>query len=428
MLGRRRKPSISPRLSLPTGNWTKGAILKFFIYLVGGVLDTRALRINALPGLLIIGRWVGLFLAGLQSSVWAQPQREILSITVNLLELPSSRAAQSALQSPTRIFWDQTPLRTGLQELSQQFSISIWLDRDIDPNHLINSTPADVRQNASLLRTLEHIASVADAELGLIENVIYMGPHGRVSRLQRAAVELHDKLSRAGGTHQPASLRELQWDELATPTEMLQQIESHWKIEIAGELPHDLFHAGRFLQPSTLATQATVLLGGFDREMEWMQGNRFRIVPLQPVAEWQANYSKAELDLRGLASLRAKYVGALCQTRGSISHVQGPTAFHLALLAPPQANRPAVALGNKSERYEFEVANTPVVSVLEHLGTSLGFALQWDENCPAAMRERRISFKVKQVTLDQLLAEIARTSELNINRQGTNVKVSGPPR
>ncbi|MEO8271491.1 MAG: hypothetical protein ABI557_17340, partial [Aureliella sp.] len=101
--------------------------------------------------------------------------------------------------------------------------------------------------------------------------------------------------------------------------------------------------------------------------------------------------------------------------------------FHLALLAPVQANRPAVALGNKSERYEFEVANTPAVSVLEHLGKSLGFELQWDENCPPARREQRISFKVEQVTLDQLLAEIARTSELIINRQGTKVSVSAPP-
>ncbi|MEZ6152560.1 MAG: hypothetical protein R3C09_20865 [Pirellulaceae bacterium] len=293
---------------------------------------------------------------------------------------------------------------------------------------MINSTAADVPQNASLLRTLEHIASVADAELGLTENVIYMGPHGRVGRLQRAAVELHDKLSRAGGTHQPASLRELPVGRTGYP---------HGDAATNRIPLEDRDRGGATARSVSRRTVFTTLhvsdssdcvAGGFDREMEWLQGNRFRIVPLQPVAEWQANYSKAELDLRGLASLRAKYVGALCQTRGSISHVQGPTAFHLALLAPPQANRPAVALGNKSERYEFEVANTPVASVLEHLGTSLGFALQWDENCPAALRERRISFKVKQVTLDQLLAEIARTSELNINRQGTNVKVSAPPR
>lgn len=380
-----------------------------------------------MPRLFIAGRWVAPILAAVQLSLWAQAQDETLAITANLLELPSSRAAQSALQAPARIFWDQTPLRTGLQELSQQFRISIWLDRDIDPSQLINSTTADALGAASLQKTLEHIASVADAELGLIENVVYIGPKGRVSRLQRAAIELHDRLSRAGDDPQSATLRELQWDELATPTELLRRIESDWKIEIAGELPHDLLHAGRLLQPATLATQATVLLGGFERELEWLQGNRFRIVPLQQADEWQANYRKSDLDLRGLASLRAKYVGAQCQTRGSISHVHGATGFHLALLAPPQANRPAPALGNKSERYEFEVANTPVVSVLEHLATSLGFELQWDENCPPARRERRISFKVKQVTLDQLLAEIARTSQLSINRQGTNVTVSAPP-
>ena len=390
-------------------------------------MDTPALWTNALPRPLRAGLWAALILAGLQPSVWAQTRDEILSVTVNLLELPSSRAAQSTLQAPTRVFWDQTPLRTGLQELSQRFRVTIWLDRDIDPSQLVSATAADLPRDASLQKTLEHIASAANAELGLIENVVYIGPQGRVGRLQRAAVELHDRLSRGGADPQSATLRELQWSELATPTEILRQIESNWKIEIAGELPHDLFHAGQFHQPATLATQATVLLGGFDREVEWLQGNRFGIVPLQPTVEWQANYSKGQLDLSHLARLRAEYVGAQCQTRGSVSRVQGATGFHLALLAQPHSNRPAAMLGNKSERYEFEVTNTPVVSVLEHLGTNLGFELKWDENCSPAQRERRISFKVQQVTLDQLLSEIARSSELSINRQGTSVSVSAPP-
>ncbi|MEO8268700.1 MAG: hypothetical protein ABI557_03205, partial [Aureliella sp.] len=264
-----------------------------------------------------------LILGELQPSGWSQSQHETLAISVNLLELPSSRAVQSALQAPARVFWDQTPLRKGLQELSQQFNVTIWLDRDIDPNQLVTSTAADVPRDASLQKTLEHIASVANAEPGLIENVVYIGPKERVSRLQRAAVELHDRLCRAGDGPRPATLRELQWAELATPTDLLRGIESNWKIEIAGELPHDLFHAGQFLQPTTLATQVTVLLGGFEREVEWLQGNRFRIGPLQQADEWQANYSKSELDLSRLTGLRAEYVGAQCQTRGSISRVQG---------------------------------------------------------------------------------------------------------
>src|SRR5690606_38929907 len=156
-----------------------------------------------------------------------------------LLELPSSRAAQAALQSSTRVYWDQTPLRTGLQALSQETGITIWLDRDIDPNQPISATAIDVARGASLQKTLEHIASVADAEIGLIENVVYIGPQGRVGRLQRAAVELYDQLSGRGGSSalSSASQRKLQWSELATPTEILRQIESDWKIEIAGELP-----------------------------------------------------------------------------------------------------------------------------------------------------------------------------------------------
>ncbi len=402
--------------------------LKLFHWLLWRALDTSVHRKYVMLRPLMVGRWmVAIVLAG-QPNAWAQTRDETPAVRVNLLELPSSRAAQAALRAPTRIFWDQTPLRSGLQEISQQFRITIWLDRDIDPNQLITSTAADTQGDASLLKKLEHIASLADAELGLIENVVYIGPRRRVSRLQRAAVELYDKLSPVGNGPQTATMRELQWEELTTSMGMLQRVESIWTIEIAGELPHDLFHAGQFLQPATLATQATVVLGGFERELEWMQGNRFRIAPLEQTDRWQANYSKADLNLSSLASLRAEYMGARCQTRGNVIHVQGPTGFHLALLAPPQVDRPGLALGNKSERYQFEVSGTPVASVLEHLGTSLGFELQWDEHFPDAVRERRISFKVSQATLDQLLDEIARASELSITRQGTKVNVSSPPK
>lgn len=373
---------------------------------------------------------VGLILAVDPACAWPQSTTEGSDVLVNMLELPSSRAAQGVLQTPTRLFLENTPLRSGLQELSQQHGCTIWLDRDIDPSQLVSIRAAGPDEDASLQGRLEYIASLTGAEVGLIENVVYFGPSGRVVRLQRAAVELHDVLSRMGvqgrGSNPPATqLRELSWPELVTSTELLEQIESTWQIQFDQRLPHDLFHAGKFLQPTTLATQVTVILGGFEREAKWQQGNHFRIIPLQSQTKWQANYAKREVDLRGLVGFIDKYAGGQCQTRGNVCHVRGVTDFHLALLAPPPAaSRTDVSLGSKSLRYEFQVVNTPVASVLESLALSIGFELQWDEACTAAQRAQFISFEVKQVSLDQLLAEVARSSGLNIQRQKSVVKVT----
>lgn len=422
------KLCIPPKLTFFVSVLANTSVLLIFRFLRWPAVDTPLDCTQAWPqGMLFRVPIVGLLIFACPAAVWAQERGEPLSILVNLLELPSSRATQALLQNPARIYWNQTPLRTGLREIGQQYRLTIWLDRDIDPNQLVTMQAAAQQTDASLQGRLQHIASLIGAEVGLIESVVYLGPVGRVSRLQRAAVELHDVLSRAGGSPNSATLRELRWGELATPAELVQIVSANWKISLEGELPHDLFHAGQFLQPTSLATQVTVLLGGFEREAEWGQGNRLRIVPLKPQSEWQGNYRKSDIDLRRLGGLKDQFAGAQCQTRGNISRVNGVTAFHLALLAPaPAANRPAVALGNKSELYEFEVANTAVANVLEHLGASLGFELEWDENCSPAQREQRISFKVKQVTLDQLLAEIARTSGLSIDRQATKVKVRAP--
>lgn len=352
------------------------------------------------------------------------------AILANMLELPSSRSAQSVLQTPTRVFWERTPLRSGLQELSRQHACTIWLDRDIDPNQLVTTRAAAADQDSSLGGRIAYIAALVGAEAGLIENVVYIGPSGRVAKLQRAAIELHNSLSQItvpqpASSLQPARMRELAWPELATANDLLATIESTWQVEFDQRLPHDLFHAGKFLQPATLATQATVILGGFEREAEWLEDNRLRIIPLQARMQWQASYAKRDVDLRSLVGLIDKYAGGQCHTRGNVCLINGVTNFHLALLTPPRAAaRPDVSLGSNSLRYEFQVANTPVAVVLESLSQSIGFELQWDKSCTDEQRGQLVSFAVKQVTLDQLLAEVARSSSLRIERRKSMVTVS----
>ncbi len=343
---------------------------------------------------------------------FAEPVEPEQSVTVNLLELPSSRQAQAILNSESRFLWEQTPLRLGLQDLSQIHGISIWIDRGLDPMQSV-TTPA-ANGDSTLLERLRQIATLINAEVGLIENVVYFGSAGQVAPLQRAAVELHDAISRVA-SERSAQLRPWNWQELSTSTEMLAQLAAQWKINIVGDLPHDLYHAGELVQPATVATQLTLLVGGFDRQAVLTASGRFELKPLDGRSRWQAKYRKSDLDLKSLAILKSEYSNSQCFTRGEVSQVVGVTDFHLALLASPTA-RPAARMIESSQAWEFKVQHTPLEDVLIKLSGSFGFELKWDVTCTEEMRQQRISFEVEGVTTDELLAEVARVSRLKIMR------------
>ncbi len=339
-------------------------------------------------------------------------------ITINLLELPSSRQAQAILSSESRFLWEQQPLRSGLQDLSRVHGISIWIDRELDPTQLVSA--AAPPEDSSLHNRLLQISKLVGAEVGLIENVVYFGPVKKTARLQRASVELHDAISRAGSKHS-AQLRPWKWSELSSSAEMLAQLASQWNVKVIGEVPHDLYHAGELLQPTTLATQLTLLSGGFEQQAVLTAPGQFELKLLEARTRWQANYRRSDVDLRNLASLKTEFTGSGCLTRGEVSQVNGVTNFHLGLLAP----RTVKPTGKRetSSAWGFEVKHTPVEAVLEKLASSLAFELSWDEACTAEMRQQRISFKVDGATTDQLLAEVARVSRLKIVRDKQRVMV-----
>ncbi len=370
--------------------------------------------------------WMSLLVVGNNpsTSFAAEPERQVLQVGVNLLELASSRQALAILNSDALFLWDQTPLRQGVQELSRVHGISIWLDRRLDPTKLV-STPPVAHGDSSLQARLRQIATAVGGEVGLIENVVYLGPVGQAVALQRAAVELHDAISRVGN-NRTAQLRPWRWEELSSSADRLAQLSAQWKIEIAQGLPHDLVHAGELVQPTTLATQLTLLVGGFERQAELTAAGRFELKPLERHGQWQANYRKEDLDLRSLSEFKAEYSGSECQSRGAVSQVRGVTDFHLALLSAAAAARavgPAVGPRGSAARWGFEVRNTKVEAVLNNLAVSIGFEVQWDAACTPEMRAKLISFLVDGVTTDELLAKVAQASGLKITRDKQQVRV-----
>lgn len=354
----------------------------------------------------------------------------------NLCELPSSRSAARTLSKDTSFFWEERPLRDGLQELSATHHISIWLDRRIDPTQAVTFRVTARASDRSLRTALRQLAASLPADAALVENVVYIGPRDKVARIQRAAVQLHDTLSRtqeekgdeASRNAGPrVELRPLAWPELSTPTDVLASVAQQWNVQIDAELPHDLFHAGQLQQPCTLATQLALVCGGFDREAKWRGPGRFDLVALQEGDAWQCVYDRRTIPAPMLqptnrAKLMRQYPGSRFRQQGDRCLVIGPTQLHLALLQPvqPKARR---ADSLESQRWTFEVRNKPAKAVMDNLVASLGLKAEWHADCKPGDLQRLVSFEVTNATVDELLAALAGAGELSIEREAFSVSI-----
>lgn len=361
---------------------------------------------------------------GYAQSATAVPGSPVGELSHNIYELPDSRAASTRLGQEASFVWEGKPLRSGLDDLRGTYGLLIWLDRRIDPGQRIDFQVSDLGGDRSLNAALIEIASKVAAESGLIENIFYIGPPGEPAKLQRAASQLHDRMCKAKGTGDTA-LKPFRWPELASPTEVLESLSKSWQVAIDGELPHDLMHSAE-MGACTLATQLTLLCGGFDMEATLAPDGRIRLSPLSSETSWQYAYRRKDLNskmISGAALGRLLRVhGGSVRSRGQTIVVSGSTPLHLALLQMPASSPRSTNLQN--ERWTLVVQNKPVENVLREIAASVGLTVSWNPEISSEKRERLASFQVDKATLDEMLSAWAEAAGLQIERQGLTVLVT----
>ncbi|MGN6544219.1 MAG: hypothetical protein ACTHK7_04165, partial [Aureliella sp.] len=337
-------------------------------------------------------------------------------VKFNLLALPSVRVAAEQLDAPAQVFGDRITLRTTVAQLAEVYQFSYWIDRQVDADKPL-SLP---RAETTLGQCLARLAQQCDAEVGLVENVVTIAARDRLASMQYTAVRLHDHLSRGsvkpadlarGGANAPnaasganaAQLRPLSWPMLTTPTELYQEIAKTWGFRPAAELPHDLMNAGG-LHPCTVATQLTLLFGGFDRCAVGRQLGELRIAAMPKAGPWQAVYS--EVPEVNIAAVTSEFPDAKLERAGKQVVLSGSTAAHLRLLhSPPRAAANGTArnaagspsptsptrggrrqrTGSKEEsllkqRYTIKQDRAqPLHAVMSQLASQLGLELKWSE-------------------------------------------------
>jgi hypothetical protein len=364
----------------------------------------------------------------------------------NLLLLPTSRVAMQKLQKSCRL-WTQQSLRSTIQDISRQYGISIWLDRQIDPNQTVSMGSAD--QDSTLGRELARLASESGNCGGLVENVYLIAPPDRLARIQRAAVALHGQIT---SLQSETDTRQqiLDWPDISSSNEILDRIRTQWDVSVDHELPHDLFYAFEFPK-STLATQVSLLLGAFDCQARLIRGKpvsqsnsdqtldqsastiQLSVQPLSTETHWQDIYADSLLSKRKRsppgAELSQTYPGSSIRLLPDQRlAVNAETNVHVDILSLQyQSPGRQLARSGKStaKKYSFSTDEPlPVEAILTMLSQNFAVRIEWSEDCSPADRNRLTQLRIENASQQELLQKVCEDAQLQLNDLGDRILIS----
>ena len=190
------------------------------------------------------------------------------------------------LENPLTFSWKYLELRNVLETISENFQISILLDRRIDPDQKLDGALKEI----PLQQGLESIAKQASAGTRVVANTVYIGPSRSADQLQKLVrlrtaelVDLTKEKQFPKGRHRELAQRNtLHWNDLDRPRDIIEKIAGRYKLEVKGldRIPHDLWaHA---TLPAINSLEAlSLLLIQFDLTFQWNDNaSAIQIIPL----------------------------------------------------------------------------------------------------------------------------------------------------
>jgi hypothetical protein len=202
--------------------------------------------------------------------------------------------------------------------------------------------------------------------------------------------------------------------------------ESDCKIEGLDAIPHDLW-AARVLPPMTFTERLTLILAGFDRTFQFVdKGQSIRLIDLPARATLRREYTPRGDLARNVADLSQRFPNCTIQRAGSKLAVTGSAEDHDAIsrsLRGETDRRPTTPKGPVEERWSITVENQPLGVVLRTLNVKAQLQVSVDENAQEKLHEK-VSFAVKEATLEQLLRAAMQNTGLTFQLQGKQLRVS----
>ncbi len=329
---------------------------------------------------------------------------------------------QRALRHTVGLTWSETPLRSSLAQLARVQRVAIFLDRRIDPSQLIEFRSAEAPLEEVLLDLAFHL----HADMTRLGSVVYIGPPDTAAVLA-ATAELRrrdaERLPAAAHDHYLA-MASMQWPELAEPRTVMKELTGPGQIEVVGldSIPHDLWPEVD-LPPLALTDRLTLVLAGFDLTFRFEeQGRKLHLEPLPNDMPVERLYPHS-LRAAELAKLVEQFSSPGLRTSRGRLVLNGTPAEHRRLQqllrghAQPQPN----AGVDTNTVYTLTITNQPVGAVIQTL-KQRGIQFRIDESLTQHLYTR-VSFQVREVTLDALLEAALAPAGLAFERQGQEVVI-----
>ncbi|MEZ6116296.1 MAG: hypothetical protein R3C28_06955 [Pirellulaceae bacterium] len=312
-----------------------------------------------------------------------------------------------AQQGPiVSVTWSNTPIRTGLQRLTDVHAVPVFLDRRIDPE-----TPMTLQiVNQTLQRLLTKVASSADGEVALLGRSIYLRPKDQATSLATTyQLRLRQiKTFSAEDIGRWLELKPMTWERLSRPRDIVARWSQDAGLQATGleQIPHDVwaeYHAGDV----TFCERLTIVLAGFDLSFE-PRPDGFRIVPMEQDAVIEQSYAASIRQHPKWLEVKQQLAKANVKVGSRELLVTADWETHLQVRSLLEDKDAPIRQGDDDidfsrKRFTLTVKDQPFEPVLQALAKQLSVELTIDAGISQEIRQRRITLSVQNATLQELL-------------------------
>jgi hypothetical protein len=334
------------------------------------------------------------------------------------------------LDTPVALLqWSGNPLREALNRLGRSQRVAVFLDRRIDPDQPIEFSA----QNEPLSDLIGRLAASLRIGVCRVGPVIYFGPP-QTAAVLGTVVEIRAEQLRQSSLPTAARLRvsrPVSWPQLTTPRELIEQTARAAGLEVNGldQIPHDLWPATD-LPPLDFAEHMSLLLAGFGLTFAWVDDGRgIRFEPLPESASLDRSYRMSSGQAAAIAQLlRQKFPQSQIAQRPDGVIIRGPIEVHRNVERWIRGDRTSTTrpkAGADLVRYTLEIKNKPVGTIAKALAKQLGLQIQFDPAIQDRL-EDRVSFKVEEVTRDELLDALLKPVDLAFRVENGTLVIVAP--
>jgi hypothetical protein len=299
--------------------------------------------------------------------------------------------------------------------------LAILIDRRVDPGQPLEVSLTDTPISDLLTR----IAEERGLGVSFFEPVLYVGPPNTARRLRTFVAMRKEELNQLPNLQRMAWIqaRPWQWDDLATPRELLEQLAKEGKFEIEGmeAIPHDLW-AGADLPPLGMVERLSLVLAQFDLTYRPQGPGKIKLEPMWEEVWMERSYNAAKPEelaeklTTALPGVKTRVENGKVVVRGLLEQLEQIEAGAV------KTTKPAVASDVPLERRTFTLTaeNKPVATVLDFLRQQLGLDIRVNSTKlrqSGKSLDMLISVSVKDASVDATLKAVLTPAGLQFRRE-----------